>query len=223
MHINMNVTLGHLINAVEEKFSYFEVKLWNLLKDRLDLSAQIEEFEKKNSGLNKLDKNIQQVGDMDSTERSFNHCNGKLIISSNIKRENPSLAILSANMRNKFIQLQNRLHKCEMHLWSLLDERMELQSIIWEMRRENDRHEMETKADIPTSIVECILQPITTICEKPKRLAKKRMKRAFICDICDRRFNRKDHLKQHLYLRHVTREFVIMFMFISHIKLELSS
>lgn len=172
----MGVSIERLLSAADDKLAQFEMKLWSLMKDEFDLNVQIDELryvflERKNV--------LEQPSSTTENRRS----------STNRKEETHTSHSLASSLTNNFNCLKNHVQKCEMHLWSLLDERLAAHSIIEEVRQESGINGLESEdKDMPMSSINCRLPPppVEDISAEPEPVKKKRVqigKKTFICDL----------------------------------------
>lgn len=185
------------LNAIDDKFAQLEVKLWSLINDESDIYARIEEFRRNQPGV------LQDCdGEESLTIRPITRrCYGKPISSAEIIKR-----IGAENIAAKCSDLQNRLQKYEMHLWSLLDEKLELQSIIEEIRQETYRNQIkvEDEEEKPTSSIDCVLPLIEIDQEKPEEpITEKVSRKIYVYDI-NGGFNSKRTVKRRKPLQETT-------------------
>lgn len=205
----MNLAFDLSLSAISDKFTLFEVKLWSLIRDEFDLHAQIEEFRRVHlAPIEFRQESNERVG-MESTRQSRRRSNGKPIIS-----EKQTSGNLTSNMVSKFLGLQNRLQKCELYLWSLLDEKRALQTSIQDIQEENIRMAVKVEDndnvkdnDEPASSIDFVL-PIKNGPKMSKKSSRKYKVGLFICDICNRQFKRRDHIRLHMDHRHGACELI---------------
>lgn len=196
----MNSAIKLFLSAINDKCALFEVKLWNLIRDEFDLYSEIDEFRRAHlAPIKSRQEGHEGVGAL-SSKHTRRRSRGKPTL-----LERQSSGNLTTNMASEFLGLQNRLQKCELHLWSLLDEKQAVQSSIQDMQLENNR--IEIKVDDsddghdPAASIECDL-PIENAKKKTKKSKRKIGGSSFECDICARKFGYKDHLRQHMEQRH---------------------
>lgn len=206
----MKSAIDHLLIAIDDRFAQFEVKLWSLIKDEFDLYVQVDELRIAQLMASRKShrRHNEAVGVKQYLRGRLNGKPEKLVENTDTFASGTP----TFSMASTFTGLQNRLQKCEMHLWSLLDEKLELQSIIDEVRQENERTEEEEAEDgdtneKPSSNIDSVLPPIETIYvnKSPRKTGKK----TFTCDICGRRYNRKNTMRMHMEQQHTSRELLI--------------
>lgn len=185
----MNLSIGDLLNTIDDTFTQFEIKLWSLIKDEFNLNVQIEKF---------IRMNLSSKKERDCDIKSFQHST-KYYIGGELN--SPAKMLPS-----KFIEFQNRLQKCEMQLWSFLDEKQMLKSVIEEMRHENNRIQMESIVNDVKPTTSRRNSNLSDAKPVRKRLKKKSQKKEFICDYCGLITYRKCYLEQHMLKNHTISE-----------------